>query len=184
MANLKALGANIKKYRRECGFTQGELAEKLYLTAQNISKWETGKSYPDVNNLCMLANVLGKNVDSLLSESSDDTETFIAIDGGGTKTEFCLVDKSGVVKSRLVLGATNPNAYGIDTTLSTLFAGIDRLKLTSTKIDAVYAGIAGCGLRVNQEQVQKQYPARLPEAHSAYRKAALPDPAGQPSSAG
>lgn len=111
----------------------------------------------------MLANVLGKTVDSLLSESSEHSETLIAIDGGGTKTEFCLVDKSGVVKSRIVLGGTNPNAYGLDTTLSTLYAGIERLRLTSPKIDAIYAGIAGCGLKANQEQVLKELARRYPD---------------------
>ena len=59
MYDSSLLGENIRKYRRIAGLTQSELAEKLFLTAQNISKWETGKSYPDLVNLCSLARELG-----------------------------------------------------------------------------------------------------------------------------
>jgi transcriptional regulator with XRE-family HTH domain len=57
-------GENIKKHRRLAGLTQSELANRLFLTAQNVSKWETGKSAPDVNNLCLLAKELGISVDT------------------------------------------------------------------------------------------------------------------------
>lgn len=160
MHDSSLLGENLRKYRRLSGLTQSELAEKLFLTAQNISKWETGKSYPDLVNLCALARELGVSVDALLSSVSTDTLPLIAIDGGGTKTEFCLVERGGTVKERVVLGGTNPNAYGIDAAISTLFAGIDRLKLSAPKISAIYAGIAGCGLEANRERVLKELSSR------------------------
>lgn len=160
MYDVKVLAKNIKRYRKEAGLTQGALAEKLFLSAQNISKWETGKTFPDLNNLCLLSGVLGKTLDALLLDEDSSGAPFIAIDGGGTKTEFCLVERGGTVKERVVLGGTNPNAYGIDAAISTLFAGIDRLKLSAPKISAIYAGIAGCGLEANRERVLKELSSR------------------------
>ena len=45
------LNAQIKKYRTEFNLSQEELAEKVYVTRQTISNWETGKSYPDIHSL-------------------------------------------------------------------------------------------------------------------------------------
>ena len=45
------LNTQIKKYRTELNLSQEELAEKVYVTRQTISNWETGKSYPDIHSL-------------------------------------------------------------------------------------------------------------------------------------
>ena len=45
------LGNQMKKYRGELSLSQDALAEKIYVSRQTISNWETGKSYPDVNSL-------------------------------------------------------------------------------------------------------------------------------------
>ena len=48
------LSSQIKKYRTELGLSQEELAEKVYVTRQTVSNWETGKSYPDIHSLLLL----------------------------------------------------------------------------------------------------------------------------------
>jgi flagellar biosynthesis component FlhA len=55
--------ANIRKER---GLTQEELAVRLGVTPQAISKWERGNSYPDIDLLCMTAQVLECSIDYLL----------------------------------------------------------------------------------------------------------------------
>lgn len=60
------LGEQIKKYRKESGMSQDTLAEKIYVTRQTVSNWETSKSYPDVNSLLRLSEVFGISVDTLL----------------------------------------------------------------------------------------------------------------------
>lgn len=45
------LNTQIKKYRTKLNLSQEELAEKVYVTRQTISNWETGKSYPDIYSL-------------------------------------------------------------------------------------------------------------------------------------
>lgn len=65
------LGEQIKKYRKESGMSQDVLAEKIYVTRQTVSNWETSKSYPDVNSLLRLSEAFGISVDTLLK---GDTE--------------------------------------------------------------------------------------------------------------
>lgn len=47
----KTFGDNLSKSRKKAGLSQEELAEKMGLTRQTISKWETGASVPDVEEL-------------------------------------------------------------------------------------------------------------------------------------
>ncbi len=52
--------------RKERHLSQEELAQKLYLTRQSISKWENGDSVPDMNNLVQLAEILDVSLDELV----------------------------------------------------------------------------------------------------------------------
>ncbi len=60
------MGPYIKKRRKALGLTQQQLADKLNLSFQAVSKWETGESYPDVSVLTQLADILETTVDKLL----------------------------------------------------------------------------------------------------------------------
>ena len=59
-------GAFVSELRKEKGITQKELAEKLCISDKAISKWETGKSIPDVSMLVPLAEILGISTTELL----------------------------------------------------------------------------------------------------------------------
>lgn len=61
-----SIGENIKTMRRKCGFTQEELAERLSVTAQAVSKWENGNGFPDITQLVPLSQIFGITTDSLL----------------------------------------------------------------------------------------------------------------------
>lgn len=65
--NQYITGSFIKKLREEKGLTQNQLAEKLFVSDKAVSKWETGKGYPDISLIEDLANVLGISVIELLS---------------------------------------------------------------------------------------------------------------------
>ena len=56
-----SISRNIKRLRQKAGFTQEQLAEKLFVTRQTVSLWETGKTQPDVQTLEHIAEVF--NVD-------------------------------------------------------------------------------------------------------------------------
>lgn len=63
----KVLAGNIQRYRKLSGFTQEALATKLGVTFQAVSKWENGKSSPDVLLLPAMAEAFGCSIDALFS---------------------------------------------------------------------------------------------------------------------
>ena len=65
------LGQKIKKLRNEKGLTQKELADKVYVTFQTVSKWEKDENEPDVSTLRELAKLFGCSMDYLLSEEEE-----------------------------------------------------------------------------------------------------------------
>lgn len=60
------LPENLKKYRIQKNLTQEDVAEYLGITAQSVSKWERGESYPDITFLPALANIFEMSVDLLI----------------------------------------------------------------------------------------------------------------------
>ena len=60
-------GRFIAELRKQKGYTQKELAEKLRVTDKAISRWETGKGFPDTSLLKPLSDSLGVSVGELLS---------------------------------------------------------------------------------------------------------------------
>ncbi len=61
------IGKFISACRKEKGLTQMQRAEKLNITNRAVSKWETGKSMPDVSLMLDLCGILGITVNELLS---------------------------------------------------------------------------------------------------------------------
>lgn len=62
------IGEKIRTLRTEANMTQDELAAKLLVTRTAISKWETGKGWPGVDSLKLIANEFGVSIDSLVSD--------------------------------------------------------------------------------------------------------------------
>ena len=62
----QTLGKRIVHHRKRLGLTQDQLAEKLGVTAQAVSKWENDQSCPDIATLPKLAQIFGITVDELL----------------------------------------------------------------------------------------------------------------------
>ncbi|MBQ7875430.1 MAG: helix-turn-helix domain-containing protein [Oscillospiraceae bacterium] len=60
-----SLGSNISKYRKEAGMTQEALAQKLNVTNQAVSKWETDQCCPDTMLLPKIADILRTSIDGL-----------------------------------------------------------------------------------------------------------------------
>lgn len=64
---MKTIGENIAFFRKKSKLTQEELAEKLSVTSQAVSKWECDTSYPDITGMQALAKTLGVTVDELIN---------------------------------------------------------------------------------------------------------------------
>ncbi|MGY3777894.1 helix-turn-helix domain-containing protein [Isobaculum melis] len=56
----------LKMYREREGYSQEELAQKIYVTRQSISKWENDHTYPDIHNLIALSTLFDVTLDELV----------------------------------------------------------------------------------------------------------------------
>lgn len=68
-------GENLKAMRKAKGYTQQELAMKLNVVRQTVSKWEKGLSVPDAEILVEIADVLDTDVSVLLGKKVSDEES-------------------------------------------------------------------------------------------------------------
>ena len=68
---------NLKLFRKQNGYTQEDIAEKLSVSRQAVAKWESGETLPDIENCIALADIYGTTVDMLvrnLTEISDNQD--------------------------------------------------------------------------------------------------------------
>ena len=70
--NQTTIGERIKYHRKRLGMTQEQLAERIGVSAQAVSKWENGTSDPSTSNLCALAKLYGIPVEELLHETQEE----------------------------------------------------------------------------------------------------------------
>ena len=70
------LGFNnkLKELRKEKNISQEQLAKELNISRQAISKWESGKAYPDIDNLILLRKIFGVSLDELIMEEEEKVE--------------------------------------------------------------------------------------------------------------
>ena len=68
------IGENIRNYRRKNDITQETLADRLGVTYQSVSRWENGTTYPDIELLPAIAEVLAVTIDELLGMSQIEKE--------------------------------------------------------------------------------------------------------------
>ena len=67
------LGEIIKNYRQKAGLSQEQLAEKINVSRQAITKWENDSGIPDIDNLISLSKVMGLSLDELvMGEKEND----------------------------------------------------------------------------------------------------------------
>ena len=65
-------GDNLKQIRKSKNISQEELAEKLGVSRQSVSKWETGENYPSMYNIMCLCDIFKCKINNLVHESMSD----------------------------------------------------------------------------------------------------------------
>lgn len=88
------LGPKIKELRSQKGFTQRELADRLHVSFQTISKWENDENEPDISTLKELASLFDCSVNELINDSNDSEEKKIVKYRGVYKTNCVVTSKS------------------------------------------------------------------------------------------
>ena len=68
------IGENIKKYRLEADMTQQQLADRLGVSGQSVSRWETGETYPDMELIPGIAGLFSVTTDALFGVPETEKE--------------------------------------------------------------------------------------------------------------
>lgn len=89
------LGQRIYDERKKLGLSQGELAERLGVSAKAVSKWETGEAQPTLENVVSLSRIFNVSTDYLLHGSPDGKES-------SQKGNFAYLDESHLKKRNLL----------------------------------------------------------------------------------
>lgn len=66
------LGENLQRLRKEKGLSQEDVAQKLFVSRQSVSKWENSAAEPGVENLKALAKLYGVTLDELMGEKPSE----------------------------------------------------------------------------------------------------------------
>ncbi len=106
-----SIGANIVRLRKEKGWTQAELGEKLGVSNQAVSKWESGMTLPDVMLLPHIAKILGVSIEDLYNEADNAElaiEKSLNKDFGSEDNRVLVIsaeNEDSVVKTRVPIKA-------------------------------------------------------------------------------
>ena len=97
------IGNKIKLLRQKVGVTQEQLGERLGISAQSISKWETGITMPDITLLPLLSGELGVSIDELFDLTTDQKLQRIErrIDAEGELTDEIFSEYENFLKIQL-----------------------------------------------------------------------------------
>ncbi|MBQ8684462.1 MAG: helix-turn-helix transcriptional regulator [Clostridia bacterium] len=93
---LKKLGERIYQLRTAAGLSQGDLADRLDVSRQSVSKWETGAAIPDLERLMGLCDLFGVTLDALTGRT--------ATQGGGKAEAFTPFPATPAVSQTKVVG--------------------------------------------------------------------------------
>lgn len=104
MVDSRKIGAYISKLRKEKDLTQVELADKLNISHQAVSKWERGESLPDIMTIPIIANELEVSIDLLMSAGNKQPKPSKQI---GKMVEHLSADQTEEVADLINSGATD-----------------------------------------------------------------------------
>ena len=107
-----AFGAFLAEQRKAKGYTQKELAEKLFISDKAVSKWERGLSMPDISLLVPLAEILDVSVTELLEGKKLDRAS-----------EMKPEQVENIVKKALALSEDTPEKTGVRKKRNALILG-------------------------------------------------------------
>lgn len=68
------LSENLKRIRKDNNLSQEQLAEKLSVSRQAVSKWESGQSYPEMDKVLLICKLFNYNIDELMNENVKEVD--------------------------------------------------------------------------------------------------------------
>ena len=143
---METLGRRIARLRREKELKQEDLAAKLDVSGQAVSKWENDQTCPDITALPKLADILGVTVDELLTGKKEETVPAVRLLPPAERKHIndmilrIIVDSSGGDKVRVNLPmGIIPLALemGIDLPQISGISGLDNINLKSIDLNKI-----------------------------------------------
>ena len=101
----------MKKLREERGLSQNEIAKRMYVTRTAVSRWESGHRLPDAAMITRLSDVLGVDVNILISAAaqSDESPIVIMVDDNKVFLNDGMPIIEEVIPNAAVIGFTKPS---------------------------------------------------------------------------
>ena len=104
MLDLEIFGAKLREHRKKLGLTQEEVADRVGVSAQAVSKWESGECLPDCFNLKSLGEIYGVSLDILLDTDKSGDIDAVAAKIEQTADEFIWAKNSRDMNAHRDLG--------------------------------------------------------------------------------
>ena len=101
--------------RKQNGYSQEQLADKLGIARQTLSKWENGQAVPELNNLISLSNLYGITIDRIVKEDDECNLSMCrnaSIDINGIIDFLLMAKKNIVMKTKMDLPILTPTWAG------------------------------------------------------------------------
>ena len=114
------LGEKIYKLRTEQNLSQGDLAEKLEVSRQSVSKWENGVATPDLDKIIKLSEVFGITIDELVKNEEVSASAFEE-----TKIAPVTIKKESAFPPRKIIGTVLLSLAFIVTFICFVIGGIE-----------------------------------------------------------
>ncbi|KHD44625.1 helix-turn-helix transcriptional regulator [Streptococcus hongkongensis] len=105
------LGKQVASRRKQLGLTQEQVADKIFVSRQSISNWETNKTYPDIQSLLLLSQLFHVSLEELIQGDLAEMKNEVS------KTEIGHYKKDSLIFTILLIGLpmiTYPLVYFFD----------------------------------------------------------------------
>lgn len=149
-----SFGENIQFYRKKENMTQEELAEKMNVSRQTVSKWESDASFPETDKILQLCSLFSCNMDTLMRGNAEDSTVSDTAEYDREQNRFTFAIAGGV--TTILAGVT---LYLVLYGLGTLSEAISTMILMVFIIAAVMVFIVS---GINHDGFIKQHPQIKP----------------------
>lgn len=124
--------AQLKANREKFGMSQEDIAQHIYVSRQTVSNWETGRTYPDIHSLLLIANLFDVSVDELLkgdvvsmeSKVERDSKTLRRLSWSMLGFMLAALSSGGVAIILRDIGHETQDGISVGCMVSLLLAGV------------------------------------------------------------
>ncbi|MBQ7505175.1 MAG: helix-turn-helix domain-containing protein [Ruminococcus sp.] len=129
----------LKKLREEKGLSQSEIAKRMYVTRTTVSRWESGHRLPDAAMITRLSDVLGVDVNILISAAaqSDENPIVIMVDDNKVFLGDGIPIIEEVIPNATVIGFTKPSEaveYAKSNSVALAFLDIEMIDVSGLDV--------------------------------------------------